>query len=80
MPNAARLPKNLTIHTDARPRVRREKTVAELTPGSRQAFGRGCRCSVVTEHRSEIMVVLSGNCPHHAGINFWHTKERRGWA
>lgn len=89
MLNAMNRPKNLIIPTDAKPKQRREKTVAELTPektvaeltpGSRQAWGRGCRCSTVTEHMSEIIIVRSATCPHHRGIGFWHKKERRGWA
>ena len=73
-------PAELKIIIDARPKVRREKTVTELTPGSRQAWGRGCRCSTVTEHLSEIIIVRSASCSHHRGIGFWHKKERRGWA
>ena len=73
-------PKNLTSPTDAPPKHRREKTVAELTPGSRKAWGRGCRCSTVTERQSEIIIVRSASCSHRRGIGFWHKKERKGWA
>lgn len=72
-------PKNLTICTDAPPKHRREKTVAELTPGSRKAWGRGCRCAVI-DFGGNLLIVIPGVCSHHRGISFWDKKEKRGTA
>ena len=79
MPNHLNRTRNLKIVSDAPPKVRREKTVSELMPASRQAYGRGCRCSVM-DFGVDVVIVLPLSCPHHQGLSFWNKKERRGYA
>lgn len=64
------------IVTDARPKQRREKTVSELKPGSRQAVSRGCRCGVM-DFGFDMIIVLPGSCPHHRGITWWSKSKKK---